>query len=33
MLYVRSGGNNTKQISDKMAKSVEQKLTDSKTLI
>ncbi|MFK7003504.1 MULTISPECIES: COG3415 family protein [Flavobacterium] len=33
MLCVRSGGNNTKQISDKMAKSVEQKLTDSKTLI
>ncbi|MBF6657606.1 helix-turn-helix domain-containing protein [Flavobacterium columnare] len=33
MLCVRSGGNNTKQISDKIAKSIEQKLTDPKTTI
>jgi transposase len=33
MLEVKSGGNNTKKISDKMASSIEQKLTDSKTTI
>jgi transposase len=33
MLEVKSGGNNTKKISEKMALSIEQKLTDSKTTI
>jgi hypothetical protein len=33
MLEVKSGGNNTKKISKKMALSIEQKLTDSKTTI
>ena len=33
MLDVKSGGNNTRKISDKMALSIEQKLTDSKTTI
>lgn len=32
MLEVKSGGNNTKKISDKMASSIEQKLIDSKTI-
>lgn len=31
MLPVKSGGNNTKKISDKMSSSIEQKLTDPKT--
>ena len=33
MLEVKSGGNNTRKISDKMALSIEQKLSDSKTTI
>lgn len=33
LLEVKSGGNNTRKISDKMAFSIEQKLTDSKTTI
>lgn len=31
LLEVKSGGNNTRKISEKMALSIEQKLTDSKT--
>ncbi|QYS90103.1 helix-turn-helix domain-containing protein [Flavobacterium davisii] len=33
MLSVRSGGNNTKKISEKMANAIEQKLNDPKTTI